>query len=94
MPDLQALYEKFKAKGFVVVAISDEDAAKVKPFVAEHGFTFPVVLDPGGKVNGLYRVEGIPKSLVYNRRGQLVAESIDMRTKDQFLGLLAKAGLR
>jgi thiol-disulfide isomerase/thioredoxin len=33
MPDLQSPYKKFKDKGFVVLAISDEDAAKVKPFV-------------------------------------------------------------
>jgi glutathione peroxidase-family protein len=30
---LQSLYKKFKDRGFVVLAISDEDAAKVKPFV-------------------------------------------------------------
>jgi thiol-disulfide isomerase/thioredoxin len=33
MPYLQSLYKKFKDRGFVVLAISDEDAAKVKPFV-------------------------------------------------------------
>jgi hypothetical protein len=39
-------------------------------------------------------VEGIPKSFVYDRNGKMVAQSIDMRTKNQFLGMLAQAGLQ
>jgi hypothetical protein len=38
-------------------------------------------------------VEGIPKSFVYDRDGKIVATAIDMRTKQQFLAMLAKAGL-
>jgi hypothetical protein len=34
----------------------------VTPFIAEHKFSYPVLLDPGRKVNELFRVEGIPKS--------------------------------
>lgn len=94
MPDLEALYTKFKDEGFVVLAISDEEAAKVTPFIAERKISYPVLLDPGRKVNELFKVEGIPKSFVYNREGKLVAQSIDMRTRGQFLGMLAEAGLQ
>jgi peroxiredoxin len=94
MPDLDALYNKFKNQGFVVLAISDEEAAKVTPYIAEHKISYPVMLDPGRKVNDAFIVEGIPKSFVYDRNGKMVAQSIDMRTKDQFLGMLAQAGLQ
>jgi peroxiredoxin len=94
MPDLEALYDRFKSEGLAVLAISDEDAAKVRPFIAEHQVTYPVLLDPGRKVNDLFQVEGIPKTFVYDRSGKLVAESIDMRTRKQFLGMLAQAGLK
>jgi peroxiredoxin len=93
IPDLVKLYERFQAKGFVVLAISDEDAAKVEPFMRERNVPFPVLLDPERKVNGVFIVEGIPKSFVYDRDGRLVAQSIDMRTQKQFLDMLAKAGL-
>jgi peroxiredoxin len=93
MPDLQILYEKFGDEGFVILAISDEDAGKVRPFIAERKITYPVLLDPGRKVNDLFQVEGIPKSFVYDRTGKLVSESIDMRTQKQFLEMLGKAGL-
>ena len=94
LPDLEALYQRFRSQGFVILAISDEDAAKVKPFVAAQKLTYPVLLDDGRKVNGLFQVEGIPKTFVYGRDGKLVAESIDMRTRKQFLAMLQRAGLQ
>ena len=93
MPDLETLYQRFQSKGLVVLAISDEEAAKVEPFIKERGVTFPVLLDPGRKVNKAFIVEGIPHSFVYDREGKLVTQSIDMRTKKQFLEMLSKAGL-
>jgi len=94
IPDLEALYNRFKDKGFVVLGISDEDAAKVQPYVSQHEMTYPVLLDPGRKVNKLFAVEGIPRSLIYDRRGKLAAEAIDMRTQKQLLALVARAGMR
>jgi peroxiredoxin len=94
MPDLQALYDKYKDQGFVVLSISDEEAAKVQPFITERKISYPVLLDPGRKVDALFQVEGIPKSFVYNREGKLVAQSIDMRTRNQFQAMLAQAGLQ
>ena len=94
MPDLEALYQRFKSQGFVILAISDEEDAKVRPFIAEKGYTYPVLLDPGDVVEKRYLIEGIPKSFVVDRKGKMVAQSIDMRTQEQFLKMLEKAGLR
>jgi peroxiredoxin len=94
MPDLEALYEKYKDQGLIILAISDEEAAKVSPFIAERKISYPVMLDPGRKVNELFQVEGIPKSFVYDRDGKMVAQSIDMRTRSQFQEMLAQAGLQ
>jgi peroxiredoxin len=94
MPDLETLYQQFKDQGFLVLAISDEDKSKVQAFLAERHTTYPILLDPGRKVNELFQVEGIPKTFVYNRDGKLAAEAIDMRTRKQFLELLAQAGLQ
>jgi peroxiredoxin len=93
MPDLETLYERYKNDGFVILAISDEEQAKVQPFIKERSISYPVLLDPERKINDLFQVEGIPKSFVYDREGKLVAQSIDMRTQHQFLEMLAQAGL-
>jgi peroxiredoxin len=94
MPDLETLYQQFKDQGLLILAISDEDAGKVKPFIAQQKVTYPILLDPGRKVNELFQIEGIPKTFVYDRTGKLVAQSIDMRTRRQFLEMLAQAGLK
>jgi thiol-disulfide isomerase/thioredoxin len=94
MPDLDSLYKKFKDQGLVILAIDDEEVAKIKPYLAEHPVTYPILLDPGRKANEVFRIDGIPKSFVYDREGKLVAQSIDMRTQRQFLEMLSQAGLR
>jgi peroxiredoxin len=94
MPDLEALGKRFKDQGLVILAISDEAADKVKPFIVERQYTFPILLDPDRKANKLFAVEGIPKTFIYNREGRMVAQSIDMRTERQLLEMLDCAGIR
>jgi peroxiredoxin len=94
MPDLETLYRRFGPQGLVILGISDEEAAKVKPFIAHEKVTYPVLLDPGRKVNELFQIEGIPKTFIYDREGKIAAQSIDMRTQKQFLEMLGKAGLQ
>ena len=94
MPDLEGLYQRFKTQGLTILAISDENAAEVKPYIAQGKYGYPILLDPGRIVNERFRIQGIPKSLVYDRTGKLVAQSADMRTMGQFLEMLAQAGLK
>ena len=93
MPDLETLHHKFADKGLVILAISDEEGSKVQPFIAEQKYTYPVLLDPGGAVNKRFLIQGIPKTVVYDRSGKLVAQSSDMRTMGQFREMLKRAGL-
>ena len=93
MPDLESIYKRFKKDGLIVLAISDEEAGKVKQFVAEYGLSYPILLDSDKSVHKQYTIEGLPRSFVYDRDGKLVAQAIDMRTKKQFLDMLELAGL-
>ncbi len=93
MPDLEALGKRFKDQGLIILAISDEDVTKVKPFIAEQKYTYPILLDPGRKVNQQFAVEGIPKTFIYDREGKLAAQAIDMRTEHQLLEMLDHAGI-
>ena len=93
MPDMEALYQRFKSQGLVILGISDEYAPKVTSYLAEHKVEYPVLLDAGRKVNARFQIEGIPKSFVYDRKGKLVAQAIDMRTEAQFLEMLRQAGI-
>jgi len=48
-----------------------EEAAVVAPFVAQHGVTFPVVLDTTMKVTRSYGVPSIPRAFFVKRDGTL-----------------------
>ena len=53
LPHVQRIYDTYKEDGFVVLAISADDArssSKVKPMVMSKGWTFPVLLDKQTKV--------------------------------------------
>jgi thiol-disulfide isomerase/thioredoxin len=95
IPDLIGLQQQFAGQGLIVLGIDDnEEEATVRPFVTAQRMTYPVLLDPGGVVSERFAVTSIPKTFIYDREGALVAQSIDMRTRPQFLSLLAAAGIR
>jgi peroxiredoxin len=94
MPDLEFIYKQFADQGLLILGVSDDEPEKVRAFIQKQGTTYPVLLDPESKVNHLLRIEGIPKTFVYDRDGNIVAQSIDMRTRGQFVEMLAAAGLK
>jgi len=93
LPTLGELYNRYASRGLVVLGVTDETGDKVAPFIRDQRVPYPVLLDPGGKVSARFFVNGIPKTFAYDREGKLVATAIDMRTREQFLAMLAKAGL-
>ena len=94
LPDLETLYSRFSPQGLVILGISDEDVAKVEPFVRQHAISYPILLDSQKIANEAFEFQGIPKSFVFDRSGKLVAEAMDMRTQAQFLAMLRSAGLQ
>ncbi len=93
MPDLDALYREFKDKGLVILALSNEPDATVRAYIEAHPVTYPILLDAGSRVSEALKIDSIPKTFLYDRAGQMVAQSIDMRTRGQFLAMLKLAGL-
>jgi peroxiredoxin len=94
MPDLQALQNHFGDKDLVILGVSDEKAETVRTFLAQQKYTYTILLDPGRSVSKQFEVDGLPKTFVFDRDGNLVAQSIDMRTGREFLQMLERAGLK
>jgi len=78
MPAMQALYRRMKGRDFVMLAVSsDEDGARaVAPFVKELGLSFPVLLDPAGRVSARYGISGYPETFVISREGDIIKHFI------------------
>jgi peroxiredoxin len=93
IPALSALYGRFQKKGLVILAISADDAVSMRGFLAEHRVSYPVLLDSERRVTERFHVENIPRSMLFDRSGKLVAQAIGPRTQKQFAETLRQAGL-
>jgi peroxiredoxin len=94
IPALDALYDRFRAKGLVILAISgDDDATALRSFLRAHSVSYPVLLDLGRKVTERFHVVGVPRSMVFDRSGKLTAQVIGSRTQKQFAEMLGQTGL-
>ena len=71
MPTLQAYHEKYKDKGFAVIAINDGDPTPdVLQFVKDYKLTFPVWLDPTYiATEQAFKTLNLPSSFVIDREG-------------------------
>jgi cytochrome c biogenesis protein CcmG/thiol:disulfide interchange protein DsbE len=81
MPTIQRLYESLQARGLRVVTISVDTlgAQVVAPFMQKYHLTFPVLLDPQGAIERLYRTRGVPESFIVDKHGRLVEKVIGPR---------------
>ncbi|MFN8481752.1 MAG: redoxin domain-containing protein [Anaerolineae bacterium] len=74
MPALQSIYQKYKDKGLVVLAVdikTDNGEAAVRKYQQETGMTFPIVMDTTGETENNYRVRAYPTSFFIGKDGKL-----------------------
>jgi peroxiredoxin len=75
LPHLQALYEQFKDRGFVVLGVAmdgPETVAQVGPYTRRYNLSFPVLLDEETKVVNIYNPKRTaPLSVLIDRKGTI-----------------------
>ena len=81
MPYIETAYNKFKDRGFTVVAISsdEEGESAVAPFIEKLGLTFPVLLDTDKAVSSEYGAHNLPMTFILNREGEVIAGAVGER---------------
>jgi peroxiredoxin len=81
MPSMEALYQKFKERGFVFLTISVdyEETKKVKEFILKHRYTFPVLIDSKCQTLDLFGVKGIPTTILIDKKGRMLGRAIGPR---------------
>jgi thiol:disulfide interchange protein len=72
-PQFNRIYHELSSKGLALagVAMDDEGAAVVKPFLAKHPVDYPIALG-SAEIGKKYAVENLPVTLVFDRAGKLV----------------------
>ena len=72
MPQLNRLYEKYRASGFVLLGVNvDDDARNAAAVAAKLGVKFPVLLDTDKKVSHLYDLATMPSTVLIDRDGKV-----------------------
>jgi peroxiredoxin len=74
MPAMERLYQKYRERGLVVLAISAdaEGASVVTPFVKKYKLTFLIGLDPRMSVTSLYGVWAVPSTFIIDKQGKRI----------------------
>jgi thiol-disulfide isomerase/thioredoxin len=86
MPSIQRLYDRVKGEGIQFMCVSDEDKTKVRKFVEERGFTFPVYTLLGEKPRVL-ETRGVPATFIISRDGQIVFKHVGAAQWDHETGV-------
>jgi len=69
------IWKRFQAKGFTVIGLDrDEPLEIVKQFVEEMQTTYPMALDPGAEIFGLFadKESGVTRNVLIDSNGKIV----------------------
>jgi peroxiredoxin len=72
MPELERWHHDYGPRGLTVIGISVDgprNAAKVRPFAASHGATYPIVVDRDGALQERYHVVALPTAFLIDTAG-------------------------
>ncbi len=77
MPAMETVYQKYKEKGFTILAISSDEGGKsdVQPFIDKLGVSFPILIDANKAVSKEYGAINLPLSFLLDREGRVIAGS-------------------
>ena len=76
MPAMEKLYQEFKEKNFVVLAVNVKDRKQeAVNFVKELKLSYPIVMDPDAQVGLLYGAWGLPTTYLIGSKGEGLARA-------------------
>lgn len=74
MPAMEKLYQEYKQKNFVILAVAVKDRKQdAIDFVKELKITYPIALDPDAKVGSEYGAWGLPVTYLIGTKGEGLA---------------------
>lgn len=84
MPSKETLYQQYKEKGFVILAVDVKDnQEKVKKFMKEKNLTFPVLLDWNEAICEEYEILYFPTTFIIDQNGVIRAVVVGERNWEE-----------
>ena len=74
IPELDKLHAKYAGRRFKVIGVSVDEGgpADVKQFLSEQKISYPIAVDPEGKLATLLHTSVLPTSVLIDRSGNVV----------------------
>lgn len=95
MPHIEKeIWRRFKDQGLIVIGVDrDEPLEIVKDFAKEMNITYPLVLDPGAEIFGLFasKESGVTRNVLIDRHGKIVFLT-RLFEEEEFHSLVEKIG--
>ena len=90
MPELQAVYDAYRERGFTILAINfEESAERITAFAEERGLSFPLALDESGTIHERYAIIGQPRTVILDERGIILKTFHGIVVQAQLEAILA-----
>ena len=95
MPHIEKdIWQAYKDKGVVVIGVDrDEPLAKVQAFAKQMNVTYPMSLDPGADIFGLFadKKSGVTRNVLINKEGKIIFLT-RLFNEDEFESLVERIG--
>jgi cytochrome c biogenesis protein CcmG/thiol:disulfide interchange protein DsbE len=84
IPWFMEFQNKYKSQGLTTIgaAMDDEGWEKVRPFVNEHPFNYPIVAGNAAAMAKQFNIAGLPLTLLIDREGKIADAHAGMVDKD------------
>jgi len=85
MPSLEALYQRYKDRGFVILGVSldEEGWPVVEAFLKRVPVTFPLLIDSLQSVSDTYQIFRIPETYLIDAEGKIIDKFVGPQDYNQ-----------
>lgn len=93
MPELENFYKNYGEKVQFFGIDQQESADKVSTFLQNNDYTYPVLLDTNGEIGQMFKVNGIPTTVIIDGNGTVIYRKTGGVTADELKTVLDRAGV-
>ncbi|MEO6569794.1 MAG: TlpA disulfide reductase family protein, partial [Opitutaceae bacterium] len=86
MPSFERIYSAKQKEGFLILAVNeDEKRSELDTYLAKKPVTFPILLDPEGKVEKQLKIRAFPTSILVDAEGKILKVTEGLEPYLQFV---------
>jgi thiol-disulfide isomerase/thioredoxin len=93
--EMPVLQEAHDAGKLIVLGVNaGESTDLIRPYIDELGLSFPILLDPEGRIVDLYAIRVFPTTVILDPQGVVIAEHLGILTPELIDDYLAEVSAR